>query len=192
MSRRYYKKRYSDKRQSQDYDLIDLIVNLIVFIFKGFWKLFIWIIDRNDFEPKKKTVFGEKKEVLDYSNREIQTKRGEIVKSYGEKEIADYLYWLGVDYKYEHKYQRKDGGISEPDFYLPEFNVYIEYFGMMKYSKKYRFEMHLKFETFEKEGMKVIKIYEKHIKHKSFKRAINLEFKKLTGMDLPHPKPSLA
>lgn len=113
------------------------------------------------------------------------THKGGFVKSLGEQRIANYLYSCGIEYEYEHTYIRKDGGINKPDFFLPEYDVYIEYFGMKNYSKKYRFEMHLKFETFKKENMKVITIYPKHFQNNTFEKGLTLQFRQLTGLDFP-------
>lgn len=58
----------------------------------------------------------------------------EQVKSYGEMDIANFLFQNRIKYNYEAKY-RFDTRTEEyaqyyPDFYLPEYDVYIEYFGI--------------------------------------------------------------
>lgn len=64
------------------------------------------------------------------------TLKHEAVKSYGEMEIANFLYLNGVDYIYEQPYQidtrTKEFGQYKPDFYLPKYDIYIEYFGIDK------------------------------------------------------------
>ena len=64
------------------------------------------------------------------------TLKNEAVKSYGEMEIANFLYLNGVDYIYEHPYKidtrTKEFGQYKPDFYLPKYDIYIEYFGIDK------------------------------------------------------------
>lgn len=58
----------------------------------------------------------------------------EMMKSYGEVEIANFLYLNGVEYIYEAPYsidtRTKEFGQYKPDFYLPEYGIYIEYFGI--------------------------------------------------------------
>lgn len=58
----------------------------------------------------------------------------EIVKSYGELDIANFLTQNGIRYAYEHPYEfdtRTDEyGQYHPDFYLPDYKMYIEYFGV--------------------------------------------------------------
>mgnify|MGYP001055010831 CR=1 FL=1 len=62
------------------------------------------------------------------------TLNGEKVKSYGEMDIANFLFENGVKYIYEHPYKvdtrNEEYGQYYPDFYLPEYDLYIEYFGV--------------------------------------------------------------
>ena len=64
------------------------------------------------------------------------TLKHEAVKSYGEMEIANFLYLNGVDYIYEQPYKidtrTKEFGQYKPDFYLPKYDIYIEFFGIDK------------------------------------------------------------
>lgn len=62
------------------------------------------------------------------------TVNNEIVKSYGEMDIANFLMQNGIRYIYEQPYEM-DTSTSEhsqyhPDFYLPDYKIYIEYFGI--------------------------------------------------------------
>lgn len=58
----------------------------------------------------------------------------EMVKSYGEMEIANFLAQNNVSYIYEHPYKigtrTAEYGQYMPDFYLPDYDIYIEYFGI--------------------------------------------------------------
>lgn len=83
------------------------------------------------YEIKKINKVEEKKLKL-----EKNTIRGEQVKSIEEVMIANYLYLNGVKYVYEYKYPydlndnyRKN---YRPDFYLPDYDIYIEHFGISK------------------------------------------------------------
>lgn len=62
------------------------------------------------------------------------TLKNETVKSYGEMEIANFLFENGVQYIYEQPYEidtrTPEFSQYNPDFYLPEYKVYIEYFGI--------------------------------------------------------------
>ena len=59
---------------------------------------------------------------------------GERVKSYGEMHIANYLLEHGVKYDYEAEYpadtRTEEFNQYYPDFFLPDYGVYIEYFGI--------------------------------------------------------------
>ena len=59
------------------------------------------------------------------------TLRGEEVKSIGEKRIADYFERNNICYVYEKEARTKallfSSKISNPDFYLPDYDVYVEY-----------------------------------------------------------------
>lgn len=71
---------------------------------------------------------------------------GEQVKSFEELEIANWLYLNGINYEYERKY---DGPIEEdkgrkrraykPDFYLPDYGIWIEHFGVDKNGRPPKF-----------------------------------------------------
>ena len=58
----------------------------------------------------------------------------EVVKSYGEMDIANFLNHNGIAYLYEHEYEldtrTEERTQYHPDFYLPEHKIYIEYFGI--------------------------------------------------------------
>jgi DNA helicase IV len=65
---------------------------------------------------------------------DIRTLKGEFVKSLGECLVANYLFEQGIEYQYEADYQHDVATLLyrqyRPDFYLPELDVYIEYFGI--------------------------------------------------------------
>ncbi|WP_298441507.1 UvrD-helicase domain-containing protein [uncultured Ferrimonas sp.] len=64
------------------------------------------------------------------------TLQGEFVKSIGELRIANLLYLWGIDYRYEMKYEHPTASLEhgqyKPDFYLPEAQLYLEFFGINK------------------------------------------------------------
>ena len=67
----------------------------------------------------------------DTHNERYRTLCGETVKSLGEVTIANYLYLHSVNYKYEmlHPDSPKDNPYH-PDFYLPDYGLYLEHFGI--------------------------------------------------------------
>ncbi len=91
--------------------------------------LFNYKYDKSEFD------FQNSDEYQDYlrTNPPV-TLRGENVKSYGEMDIANFLYKNGISYEYEKEYEldtrTEDRFQYYPDFYLSDYGIYIEYFGI--------------------------------------------------------------
>lgn len=91
-----------------------------------------------DFETIKSKY--DRTKLIDSSVEENRDKkhtlRGEQVKSLEEVSIANFLFLNGIKYEYESKYpyQTNDAHykVYRPDFYLPEYDIYIEHFGIDK------------------------------------------------------------
>lgn len=64
----------------------------------------------------------------------FRTLNGEIVKSQGERTIADWLFYNGVHYLYETRYQTDTADSShrqyQPDFFYPEIEAYHEHWAL--------------------------------------------------------------
>ena len=71
-------------------------------------------------------------------NKKLDTFRGERVKSDAELIIANYLFLNGVEYEYEKQYSHpvyNESGYKisyNPDFYLPDYDIWLEHFGVNK------------------------------------------------------------
>lgn len=96
--------------------------------------LFNRVIAKSEFE------FKTEDEYRDYlSMNPPITINNEKVKSYGEMDIANFLFQNGISYEYEHPYEMDTRTIEYgqycPDFYLPDYNIYIEYFGIDREGK---------------------------------------------------------
>ena len=81
--------------------------------------------------------FSSKGEYFEYvKTNELRTLQGEVVKSFEEWEIANWLFLNGVAYEYEPDYEkttpRTGRKVYTPDFRLTESGVYIEHFGVRK------------------------------------------------------------
>jgi hypothetical protein len=59
-----------------------------------------------------------------------RTEGGTAVQSIGEKRIAEFLECEKIDFVYDARFRIAEGDLIRPDFYLPEFDLYIEYWGM--------------------------------------------------------------
>lgn len=87
-------------------------------------------------ERKKETVTQEnlnKEEFIDYRQKYPKNFRcadGLEVRSKSEREIANFFFENDIKYVYESSYQHPyTKETAYPDFYLPKYNLYIEYFG---------------------------------------------------------------
>ena len=68
------------------------------------------------------------------AENDIRTLKGERVKSLEECLIANHLFKLGVEYKYEANYEHETRGPDfrqyQPDFYLTDYGIYLEHLGI--------------------------------------------------------------
>jgi DNA helicase-4 len=97
-------------------------------------KLMLYIL-YNRVQEKSEFDFQSESEYQDYLEANPPTTiQGERVKSYGEMQIANYLTQHGVRYEYEKAYpidtRTEEYGQYHPDFYLSDYDIYIEYFGI--------------------------------------------------------------
>ncbi len=86
---------------------------------------------------KSEWDFQTKDEYYQYvESHELRTFQGELVKSFEEWEIANWLYLNGIAYEYEPNYEHElpenNRTAYTPDFRLTESGVYIEHFGVRK------------------------------------------------------------
>ena len=90
-------------------------------------------------------------------NKLIRAKDGNFVQSLGEKKISEWLANNNIKYRYDERYRIIDGYAIRPDFYLPEFDIYIEYWGMD--TPEYKIGMLKKLKLYQQECKKLISIY---------------------------------
>ena len=73
------------------------------------------------------------------SKVDMTTISGERVKSLEEVTIANFLYLHGVNYTYEKKYPNDTGDPYrkhyKPDFYLEDYDIYLEHFGINEHGR---------------------------------------------------------
>lgn len=89
------------------------------------------VVSKSEFEFKTQAEYEEYLRL-----NPPRTINNETVKSYGEMDIANFLTQNGIQYIYENPYKidtrTSEYGQYNPDFYLPEYDIYIEYFGINK------------------------------------------------------------
>jgi hypothetical protein len=89
--------------------------------------------------------------------KNIRAKDGSWVQSDGERLVCEALASEGISYRYDERFRILDGYAIRPDFYLPEFDVYIEYWGMD--TADYKIGMLKKQQLYQQQGKKLISLY---------------------------------
>lgn len=93
--------------------------------------------DGEIFKELKKLDFRTLKDrlgKLSGSSNRHETLKNEFVKSNEELVIANYLFTNGINYEYEKPYEIETSTLDRrqytPDFYLPEYGIYLEHYGI--------------------------------------------------------------
>jgi DNA helicase-4 len=101
--------------------------------FRTSWDLFRVVLSRD--LPK----FGKEQDDTEDWDRNtkqngFRTLNDEIVKSHGERMVADWLFYNGVSYEYEPSYIHDTADAThkqyQPDFFYPSINLYHEHFAL--------------------------------------------------------------
>ena len=95
-----------------------------------------------EFFAKYESHFGfeSQGQYWDYLRKNnIRSLKGEKLKSFEECQIANFLALNGIEYEYEASYQYKTANSHyrqyKPDFFLPQFGVYIEHLGLKGFGR---------------------------------------------------------
>ena len=89
--------------------------------------------------------------------KKIRAEDGTWVQSDGERLICEVLHSENIRYRYDERFRILDGYAIRPDFYLPEFDVYIEYWGMT--TADYKIGMLKKQTLYQQQGKRLISLY---------------------------------
>ena len=127
------------------------------------------------YEYSKKDEHQDFKTFAEYSSwirrNYLRTLNKDRVKSYGELQIANYLFANGITYTYEPTYAPKRGptlgSIYKPDFHIPSVDAYVEYFGIDEdgntapyiNQEKYLRDMKWKIERHQAGGTNLIRLF---------------------------------
>ena len=90
-------------------------------------------------------------------NKTIEARDGTVVQSGGERRIAEWLTEHGIAYRYDAKFRIIGEFQIRPDFYLPELDVYIEYWGLN--TPQYKMSMYKKQMLYQQEGKRLVSVY---------------------------------
>ena len=118
---------------------------------------------------------------------------GQHVRSKGERIIADYLTHHNIAYQYEAEASTNDwfifkSRISRPDFYLPQYNLYVEYWGLLDVPDRrtrdsYVRTMRWKMAQYHKNNIQFVSIYPSNISNLDY--YFRRKFREAKGFNLP-------
>lgn len=91
-------------------------------------------------------------------NKTIQAGNGTVVQSDGERIVAEELAAMGLTFRYDNRFRIIKGYAIRPDFYLPELDVYIEYWGMEE-NLDYRIGMMEKTKLYQQAGKRLVSLF---------------------------------
>jgi len=157
---------------------MDSSFSVIVIVFLLF---LCWILSKISF-PKER----------EYGVKSI-TVKGEIVRSNAERIISDYLTRKNINYVYEPEVNSRTSffqyRIGRPDFYLPDYDVYVEYWGLVDADEeltreRYVRSMKKKMAQYYQNNIKFISIYQQNMNDLDW--AFRKKFKDVTGFELPN------
>lgn len=144
--------------------------------------------------------FKSEGEYFDYIlANEIRTLRGEAVKSLGECLVANHLFKKGIKYQYEPAYEHKTASPLyrqyQPDFYLPDHRIYVEYYGIDREGntapyvdrEKYRQGMAWKRQLHAEKGTRLIELYHYELQEGGLFDAIDAQLAELNVDYQPLP-----
>lgn len=89
--------------------------------------------------------------------KNIRARDGTWVQSDGERLICEILDDEQIRYRYDERFRILDGYAIRPDFYLPEFDVYIEYWGMD--TADYKIGMLKKQQLYQQQGKRLVSLF---------------------------------
>jgi hypothetical protein len=96
-------------------------------------------------------------------NKTIEAQDGTVVQSQGERQIAEWLTAHGLAYRYDAKFRILGEFQIRPDFYLPELDLYIEYWGLD--TPQYKMSMYKKQMLYQQEGKRLVSVYPRDLPH---------------------------
>jgi hypothetical protein len=91
-------------------------------------------------------------------NKTVQAADGAVVQSEGERIVAETLSAMGIAYRYDNRFRILKGYAIRPDFYLPEYDLYVEYWGM-EGNLDYQIGMLEKKKLYQQAGKKLLSLY---------------------------------
>jgi DNA helicase-4 len=102
---------------------------------EAYRRLLVTYLGTAQFPYRSAFDFANMAEYQEYvRTNELRTLQGELVKSFEEVVVANFLTIHGIEYVYERNYEvatwSPDYRQYKPDFYLPRYHIYIEHFAL--------------------------------------------------------------
>jgi hypothetical protein len=120
------------------------------------------------------------------------TLTGERVRSKAEQTIADYFTRQNILYQYEKTAKTNNlifkEKISKPDFYLPQYDLYVEYWGLLdtedeRMNSRYKKMMRYKMARYHENKIRFVSIYPNNLSNLDY--IFRKKFREVKGFDLP-------
>lgn len=116
---------------------------------------------------------------------------GEDVESEREGRIARYFTENGIPYEREAVAPR-DGRVfrrmfAKPDFYLPDYGIYVEYWGMAHAGPEYVQQMRRRMAAYNRHNIRFISVFPEDLGKLGL--VFRARFREIAGFELPHAVP---
>jgi hypothetical protein len=121
------------------------------------------------------------------------TLTGQPVRSKAERVIADYFTHHNIPYCYEAVATTNGwfifrSQISRPDFYLPQYSLFVEYWGLIdspdpRLREDYVRTMRWKMAQYRRNNIRFVSIYSSNLEHLDYH--FRRKFREVMGFDLP-------
>ena len=116
-----------------------------------------------------------------FKNRKVRTSKGRV-RSRVERNLVRFFDRYGITYIYEQPLILEGKKLS-PDFYLPNYKVYVEVLGLYDTNVRYRKKARLKKKLYSEHSIPVISLYPRHLKN--LEKVFPVLFQKATGRNFP-------
>lgn len=114
-----------------------------------------------------------------FKGKVVRAERGRV-RSRVERKLVRFFESHRINYIYEPTLILGDVRLH-PDFYLSEYEVYVELWGLANKDKEYQKIMGLKRELYRKHNIPVVSLYPRHLK--DLEKSFPFLFKKTTGQN---------
>ncbi len=117
--------------------------------------------------------------------------RGEDASSERESRITRYFAENGIRYEHEAVAQRNrrvfERIFAKPDFYLPDFDIYVEYWGLAHAGREYAQKMRRRMTVYNRHGIRFISLFPEDLGKLGL--VFRARFREIAGFELPHAVP---